>query len=520
MKFTTSQATAIGFPTENLQLIACAGSGKTEVVARRVVHLLQTAGGGLSPRNIIAFTFTDKAAAELKERIVLRVRETLGDVPGLAEMFVGTIHAFALELLKSEIPKYLRFELLNEVQQSLFVDRHSTQSGLTACTDLQGASLRRNRDTQRYLSALDILREADLEEKELAGCSLLNGLDAYSSLLDERSYLDYSAILEGAVNVLTNDTALRGRLTERVKYVIVDEYQDVNPIQEAIVWSLHELGAKICVVGDDDQTIYQWRGSDVENILTFGSRYPSVKRIPLEENFRSSDGIVETARAFIAQNTNRLQKEMKPTGAQTNEAGDIIALSFSSVEEEASYIAQTAQSLRGVAIREDGGERGISWSDMAVLLRSVRANAEPITDGFKAAGIPYVLVGMTNVFGTAEAEACRQLFYFMASRADVDEGVVARAWLGAELGVDPSTLRQAIGKAAAARASLTEGDEKRFSLYSIQRVFLTFLEDAAIREERVPNGRGEIVFYNLGKFSQLISDYETIHYHSKPTEKY
>ena len=133
-------------------------------------------------------------------------------------------------------------------------------------------------DTQRYLSALDILREADLEEKELAGCSLLNGLDAYSSLLDERSYLDYSAILEAAVDVLTNDTALRGRLQRANRYVIVDEYQDVNPIQEAIVWSLHELGAKICVVGDDDQTIYQWRGSDVQNILTFGSRYPASSR--------------------------------------------------------------------------------------------------------------------------------------------------------------------------------------------------------------------------------------------------
>jgi len=86
-------------------------------------------GGTLAPRNIIAFTFTDKAAAELKERIVLRVREALGDIAGLAEMFVGTIHAFALELIKSEAPKYLRYELLNEVQQSLFVDRHSTKVG-------------------------------------------------------------------------------------------------------------------------------------------------------------------------------------------------------------------------------------------------------------------------------------------------------------------------------------------------------------------------------------------------------
>ena len=114
----------------------------------------------------------------------------------------------------------------------------------------------------------------------------------------------------------------------RIKHVIVDEYQDVNPVQEAIVWSLHDLGAQICVVGDDDQTIYQWRGSDVQNILTFQKRYPSVAQVRLEENFRSSEGIVETARAFIEQNPDRLPKKMKPTDAQDYEPGDIVALSF------------------------------------------------------------------------------------------------------------------------------------------------------------------------------------------------
>jgi DNA helicase II / ATP-dependent DNA helicase PcrA len=114
MKFTPAQQSAIDFHGRDLQLIACAGSGKTEVVARRVVHLLRPGGGGLQPRNIIAFTFTDKAAAELKDRIVRRVHESLGEVLGLAEMFVGTIHGFALELLKSEVPKFLRFEVLND----------------------------------------------------------------------------------------------------------------------------------------------------------------------------------------------------------------------------------------------------------------------------------------------------------------------------------------------------------------------------------------------------------------------
>src|SRR5688500_12337317 len=100
MKLTTEQSRAINHPESNLQLIACAGSGKTEVVARRVATLLKS--GGLQPRNMIAFTFTEKAAAELKERIVQQCREALGDVCGLAEMYVGTIHAFALELLKAE----------------------------------------------------------------------------------------------------------------------------------------------------------------------------------------------------------------------------------------------------------------------------------------------------------------------------------------------------------------------------------------------------------------------------------
>lgn len=146
MRLTNRQLQAIQHARGNLQLIACAGSGKTEVVARRVVELLKPhAQSTLVPANIIAFTFTDKAAAELKERIITRCRESLGKVTGLAEMFVGTIHAFCLDLLKTEAPKYLKFEVLNEVQQGMFVDRHSKQSGLTTSTDLHGKPLKRHR---------------------------------------------------------------------------------------------------------------------------------------------------------------------------------------------------------------------------------------------------------------------------------------------------------------------------------------------------------------------------------------
>lgn len=521
MKLTPSQDAAIGHGGQNLQLIACAGSGKTEVVARRVVHLLTPGrADSLSPRNIVAFTFTDKAAAELKERVVTRTRQALGEIPGMAEMFVGTIHAFCLELLKSESPKHLKFEVLNEVQQGLFVDRNSRKSGLTTSNDLTGAALKRFRDTRNYVTALSILREAERDDVQLKGCSLLNGLESYQGLLDEKSYLDYSSILDEAVALVTTDDGVRTRLAERLKYIIVDEYQDVNPVQEAIVWSLHELGARICVVGDDDQTIYQWRGSDVENILTFDKRYPNVDQVPLEENFRSSEGVVETARDFIEQNSARLAKAMKPTGAQSYESGDIVALSLADPDAEARHIAETIKSLRGVAFKEDGVERGLSWSDMAILLRSVKANAEPITRVLQAAGIPFVVTGMTNLFGTAEAEAARQLFYFIADRPGVDAAALKIAWGAARLGVATAALGEAIAGATAAKAALTDPEQKRWGQYSIQRVFLNFLEQAGVREELVPDGRGEIVFYNLGKFSQVISDYETIHYQSKPVDKY
>ena len=281
MNLTEAQRRAIEHDGRNLQLIACAGSGKTEVVARRVVHLL-TPGrpGTLEPRNIVAFTFTEKAAAELKERIVTRTREALGEIHGMADLFVGTIHAFCLDLLRAEAPEYLKYEVLNEVQQALFVDRHSRKSGLTASTDLQGRRLKRYVDTNHYVNALAILREADLDESKLHGCSVAAALAGYRDLLRERSYFDYSSILEAAVESLSSDDDLRRRLAERLRYVIVDEYQDVNPIQEAIVWSLHDLGARVCVVGDDDQTIYQWRGSDVRNILTFSDRYPRSRPHP------------------------------------------------------------------------------------------------------------------------------------------------------------------------------------------------------------------------------------------------
>ncbi|MCK5803177.1 MAG: PD-(D/E)XK nuclease family protein, partial [Lentisphaeria bacterium] len=150
-----------------------------------------------------------------------------------------------------------------------------------------------------------------------------------------------------------------------------------------------------------------------------------------------------------------------------------------------------------------------------------RTNGEPITAALDAAEIPYVVSGMNRLFATPEAEAARQLFYFLGECPDIAEKSVIEAWERADLGLSDTALHAAVTAAALTRTAMrTKPDEERWSFYNLQRQFLAFLEQLGLDEESVPGGRGEVVFYNLGKFSQIISDFETINWHSDPVRKY
>lgn len=521
MVLTNSQVEAISHITGNLQLVACAGSGKTEVIARHITNLLaqkEAAGGGLRPANIIAFTFTEKAAAELKQRVYDRCRDRNPELLGMAEMYVGTIHGFCLDLLRTEVPDFLKFDVLNEVQQSLFINRNSRRSGLAETQTLSGVSLARYKDTALYIRLLSILREDVIDENVLAGNTALDGLNAYKQLLHDKAYFDYSSIIEEAAQSLRKHEALRSRLSQRLRVVIVDEYQDVNPIQEKLVRELHCLGADVRVVGDDDQTIYQWRGSDARNILSFSSRYPNVDTVKLEENFRSSEGITDVARIAISKNGDRLDKEMRSAHAQIFEKGDIAALDFESPQEEANYIAKTCKSLLGTYVKTDNGRRAISWSDMAILIR-IKASGDMLRQALRSADVPFVSVGMNTLFDAPEAEAARELFYFMAGEAE--KTATIDAWDRAQLGMSRSVLAAALDDAEQTREKMrVEDEDVRFSVYNIQRQYIGFPERIGIREEKLLGSRGEIVFHNLAKFSQLISDFESIYFHSRPIQKY
>ena len=526
MKLTKSQGQAVKYGGRNLQLIACAGSGKTEVVAQRVAHLLTHSGTGrLEPRNIVAFTFTNKAATELKERIIRRTREAGGDdLTGMAEMYVGTIHGFCQDLLQNEVPEYLKYEVLEPIRQSLYVNRKSAKTGFTTSTRLNGGRLRRWLNTNLYISALNVLREDEVDSGRLKDCSVAAGLEKYRSQLAEDSYFDFSSMLELAVAELTHNQDLRSRISHRIKYVIVDEYQDVNPVQERLVRLLHDLGSGVCVVGDDDQTIYQWRGSSVDNILKFEKRYPRVKQIKLEENFRSSEGVIETARDFVDKITPRLPKVMKHAQSQSYEAGDIVALTFDSPEEEAEHIVETIKSLHGVAFEDSDGERGLSYSDMAILLRSVKNNGTVITEALKRSDIPFVVSGLSNLFETDEARAARDLFHFIGGEtikgiAPPSEQSLMESWSLPRLGLDRRKLQTALDFAKGVRERLHADDHGNPP--SIQRVFLRFLELAELREEQIlPSSLGQTVLFNLGRVSEAITDWESIHFVSKPMEMY
>ena len=252
--------------------------------------------------------------------------------------------------------------------------------------------------------------KSDLNLKAFKNNSVYGGLTSYEALLKEKGYLDYSAILAKAVGALAKEPDVRKRLKQKIKVVIVDEYQDVNPIQEKLVEILHNLGASVVVVGDDDQTIYQWRGSDVQNIKTFTLRYSGAKTIKLQANFRSSIGITDVARLVIEKNADRLEKSMKSAEQQTYDEGDIAALQFQSPEEEAKYIVSTCKALYGTMIQEGDKARAISWSDMAVLVR-VNSTGEPIKAALKKAKVPVVSVGMDTLFDAPEVEASRKLTF-------------------------------------------------------------------------------------------------------------
>jgi DNA helicase-2/ATP-dependent DNA helicase PcrA len=246
----------------HLQIIACAGSGKTEVVAQRVADLF---ADGVEPTAVVAFTFTERAGKELKHRIEERVEERLG-AAFLGRMngcFVGTIHAYCFRLLQEHVAKYETYDVLDEHRLAAFLTRVAKPIGLK---DLEG---------QLFKSLQTFTRNIDVVENELISLERLEQpfrgiVERFYAELERYRFLTYGQVIAKAVAEL-NEPRVFDAVHGSLGHLIVDEYQDINPAQEALIRRLSTNPVELCVVGDDDQSIYQWRGSDVSKANS-GSR--------------------------------------------------------------------------------------------------------------------------------------------------------------------------------------------------------------------------------------------------------
>ena len=362
---TPEQEQAIAFGDGYLHLIACAGSGKTETITRRVARLV---ADGVPPGSIVAFTFTNRAAGEMAARVRDHLSASETGEDEFAGLYVGTIHSYCHQRLAQAVPRYLAFDLLdNDDLRPLFCRRHFGEVGLAGLGALCRRSMRygRTRDPSPYEIIHDFCRNADLvrderidpgeqSEEPFRGCYL-----AYLDLLGRHHYLDFAGMIACYLEALEGDAALLARERERVRHLVVDEYQDVNRLQEALIRLMAGERGNLCVVGDDDQCIYQWRGSNYENIISFRTRYPDVTTIRIEENFRSTPGIIGAAAEVIGRNADRLPKAMRPWsgGLGRTEEGDLAACFFAREADELGAVIQQIRLLDGVPYTDTRGTR-------------------------------------------------------------------------------------------------------------------------------------------------------------------
>ena len=430
--FSKRQQEAIITQDKHLRIIACAGSGKTTTVAGKVAYLLDPVNGfGIKPENIIAFTYTEKEAGELKNKILNYV----GQYRGMANMYIGTIHGWCLRSLQENEYTYQSFSVLDDIKLKLFIDKYYDIIGMKEVTKLSNpsVSLRRFIDTSLFVKIMDIVRESEVKDGMHFSKKILDAKKQYEKTLLSKRYFDFSMIMEKALECLEGDTNLTKSIKDNLKYLIVDEYQDVNPLQERLINRLQEISnCKLVVVGDDDQNIYQWRGSNNKYIIDFENKFDknSVKTIPLSVNYRSSEGITKLSEALISNNLKRIpEKKMESFNTQSFKKGyDILYNRYEDVDAENEAIAQYIDDIIGIKFKENSEEefRGLAFSDVAILLRTWN-KASSIVQALERHNIPYITAGVNQLFEMEEVQAALGIFNYLYGDIDSDE--LKEKWL-------------------------------------------------------------------------------------------
>ena len=497
INYTEVQKRAINHKDGNLQIIACSGSGKTEVISRRIARIIES---GASPKNIVAFTFTEKAAEELKFTIREHLEELCPENPELGEMFVGTIHSFCFDLLKNLKPRYRGFEALDEHKRMLFLSDY----GNFYRVGLNNLGQKSYRQVERFCRSVDVVRQEMIDIKKLPN-DFKECYQKYEELLQEERFLDFSSMIHKVVKLLKEDDDFFSEVREKYKYMTVDEYQDVNPLQEELIRLMAGKNGNLCVVGDDDQCIYQWRGTTVENILSFQDRYNEVDSVKLEENFRSSKAVIETAREEIKNNSERLQKEMKPSKSRniSYDKGDIYSVFFDKEKEEINFVINKIKALRGTKFTNNKGETfTLDYRDIAILFRSVKTSGAELVEALRENDIDYIVKGAGELFKRKIVKiAVKSLAYIGGFSYD---GKATLEELG-KLYESIFSEKGNVSRYLQGIENLKEGLEKG-SWISLQEVYQRLLFHMGITKF----GFSETQLYNLGKLSEVITDFESV----------
>ncbi len=414
-----------------LLVLAGAGSGKTRVIVHRIARLVRELG--VFPWHVLAVTFTNKAAGEMRERLTGLLGTTLA-----ADLWVQTFHAFGARFLRREAARAglsPSFSIYDDDDQLRLAKGVLSESG----------------DDER-LSPRDLLSRIDSwKNQALAPEDVTVGPEdevgrrdrdlyvRYTEALRRAEAVDFGDLLVLPVRLLESDPALRARWAGRFRYLLVDEFQDTNPAQYRLLKVLAGEKRNVCVVGDDDQAIYRWRGADVGNILGFDQDFPGTRVVKLERNYRSTRTILDAAYAVISRARRRREKRLWTEA----EAGAPLSMLVGEDERyEAERIARAVAEERS---------RGTSGDEIAVLYRT-NAQSRPIEAALRAARIPYAIVRGTSFYDRAEVrDAAAYLRLSLSPGSDLDvERVVNRP----ARGIGDRTMERLRAHAAAKRISL------------------------------------------------------------------
>lgn len=528
MGFTNAQKRAIDITDNNSQIIACAGSGKTTTMVAKIMNIISQEGMG--PQNIVAITYTEKAAASLKQKIYQECENKHGNIEGLANMYIGTIHGYCLYLLQEFSDEYKNFEILNDVQTRLFMKKKRKENGLLDVLYYPNSNkpyyfvneFTSNENLQKAIKAyktfLDIAREYGSEK--LDDSSLVKHIEKYERSLFDNKYFDFTSIIM-RTNELLETGKLNQYIQDTVRHMIIDEYQDVNDAQEKIIRFFYEKGTKICVVGDDDQTIYHWRGSNLRYIKEFCSRYEDVIKEDLDINFRSSKGITELAKQVISNNNNRIPKEMNSNNSQNYDRGDILAYEFANRNEEVDFIISKIKQLLGNKYISKGKEHRLDLDDIVILVSSVKKIPELIK-ALEYNKIDFLVEGTQKLFEAKEVKLLLDTFMLIFEVAKLQNDNQYK------IDIDLLTIPLEIIVKWRDYTKLCDSEIERalkefirFYInadqydYTIQENLKKLFISMEIFEQQLD----EKVLYNWGEFTVIINDFEKINLVLQPFYK-